>query len=131
MSGTRPERRGHGELEAEVAVAVAAAGHPVTVHDIQQSVDAGLSYTAVHTILNRLVAKELVELVKTGRTNAYQPALRAAHVVARQMDALLQRGPSRAAVLQSFLRTLTEEDAGYLRAWLDELDTPDGVAGSG
>lgn len=131
MSGNRPQRRGHGELETEVAVAVAAAGQPVTVHDIQSSVDAGLSYTAVHTILNRLVAKGLVEMVKTGRANAYQPSAHAAHVVAQQMDALLQRGPSRAAVLQSFLRTLTDEDEDYLRAWLDERDTRDGTVGPG
>jgi predicted transcriptional regulator len=106
-------------LEAEVMAAVGAAPSPVTVHEVGQSVDTDLSHTAVHTILNRLVDKGLLERDKTGRGHVYRPAANAATVVAHQMDALLHRGPSRAAVLRSFLRTLGEDDERYLREWLD------------
>lgn len=124
MTGGRSERRAHGELEAEIAMAVAAAEQPVTVTEIQRLVDADLSYTAVHTILRRLIDKGLLDREKTARGNVYRPAAAAADVVAQQMDALLQRGPSREAVLQSFLGTLTEDDERQLRAWLDGKDNP-------
>lgn len=104
--------------------AVAAADEPVTVHDIQQVVDTDLSYTAVHTILNRLVTKQLVARDRTERGHAYRPAAEAATVVARQMDALLRRGPSRAAVLRSFLSTLSSADERYLRERLDTMPDP-------
>ncbi|HEX7661196.1 MAG TPA: BlaI/MecI/CopY family transcriptional regulator [Pseudonocardiaceae bacterium] len=120
MGGSRAHRRAHGELETEVAIAVAAARQPVTVHDIQQTVDVELSHTAVHTILNRLVAKGLITKERTNRGHIYQPAQDAAEVVARQMDLLLRRGPSRTAVLQSFLSTLTDQDESQLRAWLED-----------
>ncbi|MGH9205678.1 MAG: BlaI/MecI/CopY family transcriptional regulator [Acidimicrobiales bacterium] len=118
MRGNRSARRAHGELETGVMAAVAAAAVPVTVHEVGQTVDAELSHTAVHTILNRLVDKGLLERDKTGRRHVYRPAANAATVVAHQMDALLHRGPSRAAVLRSFLSALGEEDERYLREWL-------------
>ncbi|MGH3857789.1 MAG: BlaI/MecI/CopY family transcriptional regulator, partial [Pseudonocardiaceae bacterium] len=113
MRGNRSARRAHGELETGVMAAVAAAAVPVTVHEVGQTVDAELSHTAVHTILNRLVDKGLLERDKTGRRHVYRPAANAATVVAHQMDALLHRGPSRAAVLRSFLSALGEEDERY------------------
>jgi predicted transcriptional regulator len=117
----------HGELETEVALAVASAGRPVTVRDIQQLVDADLSYNAVHTILNRLIGKGLIDRERAERGHLYRPATAAAQVVAMQMDALLQRGPGRAEVLRSFLGTLSDTDERQLRAWLDgrsELQEP-------
>ena len=112
-------RRAHGELEAEVAAALAAASHAVTVHEVQRSVDTGLSYNAVHTILNRLVDKGLVDRAPAGRGHVYQPSRGAAEVIAAHMGALLDRGPSRTEVLRSFLGTLSDEDEALLRAWLD------------
>jgi predicted transcriptional regulator len=112
------ERRAHGTLESEVMATVAASAEPVTVRDVRTAVDAELSYTAVHTILSRLAEKGMVERTRSGRGFAYRPADGAATVVAAQMDALLQRGPSRSAVLRSFLSTLSPEDEHDLRAWL-------------
>ncbi|HEX3649144.1 MAG TPA: BlaI/MecI/CopY family transcriptional regulator [Pseudonocardiaceae bacterium] len=119
MSAPRARRRAHGELEAEVTVALAAATQPVTVQEVQRSVDSDLSYNAVHTILNRLVEKGLVDRAPAGRGQVYRPARGAAEVIAAHMGALLDRGPSRTEVLRSFLGTLSDEDETLLRAWLD------------
>lgn len=119
MAERRSARRAPGELEDEILASVAAAREPVTVQDVQESVRAGLTYSTVHTILNRLVDKGLIERERTGRGHVYQLASEAASVVARQMDALLRRGPSRGAVLRSFLSTLSPSDERFLREWLD------------
>lgn len=119
MSGHRAGRRAHGELEAEVIGALAAAAQPVTVQEVQHDVDSELSYNAVHTILNRLVDKGLVDREPAGRGHLYRPSSRAAEVIAAHMGALLDRGPSRTEVLQSFLGTLGDEDEALLRSWLD------------
>lgn len=119
MSAHRARRRAHGELEAEVTAALAAASQPATVQEIQRSVDTDLSYNAVHTILNRLVDKGLVDREPAGRGHVYQPAQGAAELIAAHMGALLDRGPSRTEVLRSFLGTLSDEDEALLRAWLD------------
>lgn len=120
MSGHRAGRRAHGELEAEVIAALAAASEPATVQEVQQSVDSDLSYNAVHTILNRLVDKGLVDRDPAGRGHVYRPSRDAATVIAQHMGALLDRGPSRTEVLQSFLGTLGDEDEQLLRAWLNQ-----------
>lgn len=120
MSGDRASRRAHGELEAEVIAALAAAEQPATVLEVVRSVDSDLSYNAVHTILNRLVDKGLVDRDPAGRGHVYRPSRGAATVIAQHMGALLDRGPSRTEVLQSFLGTLSDEDERQLRAWLDQ-----------
>lgn len=120
MSGDRASRRAHGELEAEVIAALAAAEQPATVLEVVRSVDSDLSYNAVHTILNRLVDKGLVDRDPAGRGHVYRPSRGAAMVIAQHMGALLDRGPSRTEVLQSFLGTLSDEDERQLRAWLDQ-----------
>lgn len=122
MSIHRASRRAHGELEAEVTAALAAAQQPATVQEIQQSVDSDLSYNAVHTILNRLVDKGLVDREPAGRGHVYRSSRGAATVIAQHMEALLDRGPSRTEVLQSFLGTLSDEDEDLLRGWLDRRD---------
>jgi predicted transcriptional regulator len=111
-------RRGHGELEAEVIAAVGAAAGPATVLEVQRCVDSATSYSAVHTILNRLVDKGLVDRKVAGRGHVYQPSRHAAGVLARHMGEMLDRGPSRSEVLRSFLGTLSDEDHALLRRWL-------------
>lgn len=119
MAGHRAGRRAHGELEAEVIAALSAADQPATVLETVRSVDADLSYNAVHTILNRLVDKGLVDRTPAGRGHVYSPSRGAATVIAQHMGELLDRGPSRTEVLQSFLGTLSDEDEVLLREWLD------------
>lgn len=123
MQGHRANRRAHGELEAEVIAALVAADQPATVLEIQRSVDTDLSYNAVHTILNRLVDKGLVDREPAGRGHVYRSSRDAATVIARHMGALLDRGPSRTEVLRSFLGTLSEQDEDLLRTWLDQKTT--------
>lgn len=118
MSAHRARRRAHGELEAEVTAALGATPHAVTVQEVQRLVDSDLSYNAVHTILNRLVDKGLVDREPAGRGQVYQPSSGAAEVIAAHMGALLDSSPSRTDVLRSFLGTLSDEDEALLRAWL-------------
>jgi predicted transcriptional regulator len=119
MSRMKGNRRGHGELEAEVIAAVGAADRPATVLEVQRCVDSATSYSAVHTILNRLVDKGLVDREVAGRGHVYQPSRHAAGVLARLMGEMLDRGPSRSEVLRSFLGTLNDEDHALLRRWLE------------
>jgi predicted transcriptional regulator len=107
-------------LEAEVIASLSAADQPSTVHEVQRSVDSDLSYNAVHTILNRLVDKGLVDREPAGRGHVYRPSRGAATVIAQHMEALLDRGPSRTEVLHSFLGTLSDEDEALLRTWLNQ-----------
>jgi predicted transcriptional regulator len=126
MSAQRTGRRAHGELEAEVLAALTAG--PSTVHQVLRSVDGGLSYNSVHTTLNRLVDKGLVDREPVGRRHVYRPSTGAATVVAQHMGALLDRGPDRTEVLRSFLGTLGDEDEDLLRRWLNQRadDAPTG-----
>lgn len=123
MSVHRVGRRAHGELEAEVMAALAATEQPTTVHEVQRSVDSDISYNAVHTILNRLVDKGLVDREQAGRGQVYRSSRGAATVIAQHMGALLDRGPSRTEVLRSFLGTLSDEDEDLLRTWLSRRGT--------
>jgi predicted transcriptional regulator len=118
VADNRSARRAHGELEAEVLAAIAAAERPLTVQDVQRQVDRQLSYTAVHTILTRLTDKGLVERERVGRGFVYRPAVHADRVIAARMDALLRSAPVRTAVLRSFLSALRPEDETLLREWL-------------
>ncbi|TNC20066.1 BlaI/MecI/CopY family transcriptional regulator [Amycolatopsis alkalitolerans] len=116
-------KRQRGALEAEVLAAVAR--RRLTVHEVGRAVDAELSYTAIHTILTRLVDKGLLTRERTSRGHVYRAAPEAPNVVAGQMDALLRRGPDRSAVLQSFVSGLSDEDAESLRAWLSAREEDD------
>lgn len=130
MTGYRTGRRARGELEAEVLAALGAATEPATVLEIQRWVDSDLSYNAVHTILNRLVDKGLVDRAPAGRGHVYRSSRDAATVIAQHMGALLDRGPSRTEVLQSFLGSLSHADEDFLRSWLDHhrAEAPDTAA---
>jgi predicted transcriptional regulator len=119
MTGYREGRRARGALEAEVLAALGAATRPATVQQVQLRVDSDLSYNSVHTILNRLVDKGLVDRAQAGRGQVYRSSRDAASVIAQHMGALLDRGPSRTEVLQSFLGSLSHADEDFLRAWLD------------
>lgn len=112
-------RRPHGALETEVLGAVATAIGPVTAGEVLAALGGSLAYNTVYTILVRLVEKGLLERTGSGRGLTYRPARQAAELVAAQMRQLLQRGPDRGAVLQSFVSALSSQDEAALRAVLD------------
>lgn len=123
-STRKPGRRGHGERENEVLGVVDAAPGAVTVPEVRAKLAGDLSYNTVHTILGRLAAKGLLEKQHSPRGLLYRTAPQAAQLVARQMRALLERGPDRMSVLQSFVGSLNPADERALRALLHEDGHP-------
>lgn len=110
-----PDRRAFGELEGQVLAALWAADAPMVPAEVQAAVGPDLAYTTVMTILVRLHAKGLIERHKVGRAYAYRPVVDEQTVVADHVRALLERGHSRAAVLQGMIDGLAAEDESLLR----------------
>ncbi len=115
----RAGRRAHGELESEVLAALWAADAPLTPGEVQQALGAELAYNTVHTILVRLYEKGQVARSPAGRAHRYQPSKGVEDVAAKQMTALLDRGPDHQAVLQRFVTALSAEDEAALRQLLE------------
>jgi predicted transcriptional regulator len=108
-------------LEREILAALWSAEGPLTPAQIQASLDAGLAYNTVHTILTRLVEKgRLVRVSADGRT-LYAPTKDAADSAAEQMASVLDAAADRGAILARFVSSLTPEDEAALRYALDEL----------
>lgn len=125
----RPFRRRRGELSGLVLDALRRAGRPLTPVEVQgRLADAGaapLAYTTVVTILSRLLAQDLVERFRTGRTYAYRAVFDstlAAHRMRRVLDDQDDRD-GREAVLASFVHILSADDERRLRELLGDLDT--------
>ena len=112
------DRRAFGELESQVLTALWAAGEPLVPADVQAAVGGDLAYTTVMTILVRLHAKGLIEREKVGRAYAYRPVVDEADMIADHVRGLLDRGHSRAAVLQGMVEGLTARDETLLRELL-------------
>lgn len=119
--GAGRPRRAAGELESEVLAALWACDEALTPGEVQQAVGGELAYNTVHTILVRLFDKGLVERVGAGRAHAYSPTQGAEDLAAEQMQALLERGPDRRAVLQRFVTSLSAEDERALRSMLGRV----------
>jgi predicted transcriptional regulator len=112
-------RRAKGSLESEVLAALWATDRPLTVGEVVDAVGGELAYTTVQTILTRLLAKGAVRRELTGRAHAYSPVLDDAGLAAHRMQAMLDKGGDRAAVLSRFLRTLSPEDEAMLADLLE------------
>jgi predicted transcriptional regulator len=111
-------RRAKGSLESEVLATLWAADSPRTAADVVDALGGGLAYNTVQTILTRLHAKGAVRRELTGRAHTYTPVLDDAGLAAHRMQAMLDKGGDRAAVLARFLGTLTAEDEATLAALL-------------
>lgn len=107
-------RRAKGGLESEVLAALWAAGRPLTAGEVAEALGGELAYTTVQTILSRLYAKHAVHREFAGRAHAYTPVLDDAGLAASRMQAMLDRGGDRAAVLARFLGSLSPEDEAVL-----------------
>lgn len=111
-------RRAAGELENDVLAALWAAHDPLSPADVQAAVPGNLAYTTVHTILLRLRRKQLVAAVPVGCGVRYRPTKHPADLTAEQMHAALRSESNPAAVLQTFVTSLTPTDTAALRALL-------------
>jgi predicted transcriptional regulator len=120
------KRRASGDLASEVLAALWAAEGPLTAGEVAESLNAGLAYNTVQTILTRLHAKGAVQRELHGRAYAYTPVLDEPGIAASRMRAMLDRGGDHAAVLTRFLDTLTPEEEATL-AELLRREHPDGA----
>lgn len=103
-------RRAKGSLESEVLAALWAADGPLTPAEVAAAIGGDLAYTTVQTILVRLHAKGAVAREQVGRAFTYTPVLDDAGLTADRMQALLDKGGDRVAVLSRFVGALSSED---------------------
>lgn len=111
-------RRPMGALEDEVMAYLWAAEGPATTAEVHQAVAPDLAYTTVMTVLTRLWAKELLTREPRGRGFAYSPVHSEAQHRAEMMQDALESSVDRAAVLSSFVASLSRADARKLRTLL-------------
>ena|SRR5215475_10071536 len=118
QDATRP-RRAAGELESEVLGVLWAAGRPLTPRELLDTLNGGLAYNTIHTILTRLHDKGLVLRDRSDGRAAYSPVKDAAQLAAEKMRAVLERGQDRTATLARFVSSLSPEDEKALRSVLE------------
>src|SRR3954470_9761749 len=76
----------HGGLTDEVMAAVWQLGE-ASVEDVRSQLSRpDLAYTTVHTVLNRLVHRGLIERARNGGGQLYRPRLEEAEYIARSFD---------------------------------------------
>src|SRR3954452_16818536 len=99
----------HGGLTEEVRAAVRKLGR-ATVEDVRAQLSRpDLAYTTVHTVLNRLVHRGLIERAREGGGQVYRPRLEEAEYIARSFD-------------QRLTATTPSVRSDALRALVDRLD---------
>lgn len=107
------------ELDASAADGASGASGR-EVHDKLAGRD--LAYTTVMTVLDRLVAKDVVERERDGRAFRYSPRLSRAAMTAELMhEALEVTGADRSQALVSFVGEARPEDLAALRRALADL----------
>ncbi len=93
---------------------------PATPAEVHSSVAPELAYTTVMTVLTRLWEKGRLTRERQGRAYVYSPVLSEAQHRADTMQTSLDQAGDRAAVLSSFVETLSSEDAAELRKILHQ-----------
>jgi len=107
-------------LEALVLAALGDADEPATASWVQARLGGDLAYTTVMTILTRLRAKGVVRREKTGRSFVWGATTDEAGLAAMRMRRVLDGESDRAAVLASFVTTLSSRDERLLRDLLGQ-----------
>ncbi|MFJ6297154.1 BlaI/MecI/CopY family transcriptional regulator [Streptomyces griseoviridis] len=115
-------RRGQGELEAQVLTALRAAQEPVPAAWVLQRLGGTLAYTTVVTILTRLHTKGVVTRRRAGRSFEWTAATGEAGLAAHRMRRVLDGETDREAVLASFVSSLPRQDEELLRKLLLEAE---------
>jgi predicted transcriptional regulator len=118
-------RRGAGELAAEVLGILHAAGEPLSPADVRERLGGDLAYTTVVTILSRLHVKGMLDRERVGRAYRYTPVADEPGLAARRMASVLAAEPDREAVLSRFVSGLSDEDEHALRRMLGDADGVD------
>lgn len=105
------------------------AGAPLSVRDVLDQLRGhNPAYTTVMTVLDRLLAKQMVQRELDGRAYRYSPALTRDAATAAVLNAALDvPGIDRTAALVHFAQTVDPAEAAALRAALDQiLGQPEG-----
>lgn len=114
------ERRPMGALTDEIMAYLWAVDGPATPSEVHEAVAPELAYTTVMTILTRQWQKGDLSRSRVGRAYAYEPVRTEADHRAERMQVTLGAAGDKAAVLSSFVDSLTVKDAKTLRRLLDE-----------
>ena len=117
-------RRAAGELEAAALAVLQAAGKPLTPAEVRGSLEGGLAYTTVVTILSRLHAKGVLTRLRAGRAYCYAPVADEPGLAARRMRGVLDAEADREAVLARFVSGLSTADEQVLRRMLAGQQNP-------
>lgn len=112
-----------GELEQAVLDALWDGHGPSSGREVHARLEGrDLAYTTVMTVLDRLVAKDLVVRERDGRAFRYAPRLSRAAMTAEVMrEALEATGADRDQALVSFVGEASAEDLAALRRALADL----------
>lgn len=96
---------------------------PLSVRDVLDRLDdQDPAYTTVMTVLDRLLAKDMVVRERDGRAYRYAAALTRDAAMAEVLNAALDApGTDRTAALVHFARTVDADEAQAMRDALDEI----------
>lgn len=112
-----------GALERSVMNILWDSTAPLSVRDVLDRLhDQDPAYTTVMTVLDRLLAKQMVQRERDGRAYRYSPALSRDAATAEVLNAALDvAGTDRTAALVHFAQTVDPAEAAALRAALDQV----------
>ena len=121
------DRRGSGELEAQILGVLWAADGELGAAEVLERLGGEMAYTTVAKVLDRLHAKGQVTKTRVGRSFRYGPTGAESRWVAGQVQRLLRRAGDRSAVLQGFVDGLDSGDSAILVELLEESRARRGV----
>lgn len=119
-----PRLRGElGPLERTVMDHIWEQGVDVTVREVLETkAGAGLAYTTVMTILDRLWRKGFLRRSRVGRAYVYRIKRTEQEYLAGLMDRVLTGAADRRSVLLGFVRGIDQEDLAQLRTMIREVE---------
>ena len=115
-------KRPDGALEHEILAVLWASDVALQPGDIRDRLTGHLAYTSVATVLNRLLAKGLVERDVVGRAFAYRAVVDESELAARRINEVLSSSSDRSEVLAGFVNTLSNRDAAQVLELLEVLE---------
>ena len=116
--------RGFGDLEAAIMERVWAAGRPLLVREIQQTLEPDRAYNTVWTVVEILYRKGWLTREKEGRAYRYQATVTREDYTAALMGEALAASTDRAATLRRFAERIGPAEAQQLREALDQARRP-------
>jgi predicted transcriptional regulator len=120
--------RGFGDLEAAIMERVWAAGQPLLVREIRQTLEPERAYNTVWTVVEILYRKGWLTREKDGRAYRYVATVSREDYTAGLMGEALAASTDRAATLRRFAERFGPAEAEQLREALDQARRSGGSA---